>query len=159
MRNITQERERKIFAVDFKKLPFDMALKEVKGNGKRQMMIFTDPNCGYCRKLEGELQGITNVTIYRVMFPIFEGSDVKARNVWCSKDKTKAWINMLVNGVLAPTPTDPKCNYPMDRALAWGDKLRIHGTPALVFANGVLVPGALPIEDIEQALDEAAKAQ
>lgn len=159
MHNITEERERKIFAVDFKKLPFDMALKEVKGNGKRKLMIFTDPNCGYCKKLEGELQNVTNVTIYRLMFPIFEGSEVKARNVWCSKDKNKAWVDMLLKGVIAPEAKDSKCTYPAAKAMEWGQKLRINGTPAIIFADGVLNPGYMPAEDLDKALDEAAKAQ
>jgi thiol:disulfide interchange protein DsbC len=159
MHNITEERERKIFAVDFKKLPFDLAFKEVKGNGKRQMMIFTDPNCGYCKKLEGELQKVDNVTIYRVMYPIFEGSDVKVRNVWCSENKTKTWTDMLLNGVIAPAAADPKCAYPVAKAMEWGQKLRINGTPAIVFADGMLNPGALPAEDIDKALDEASRQQ
>ncbi len=159
MHNITEERSRKLFAVDFKKLPFDLTFKEVKGNGKRQMVIFTDPNCGYCKKLEGELQKVDNVTIYRLMFPIFEGSDVKVRNVWCSADRTKTWTDMLLNGVVAPAATDPKCTYPINKALEWGQKMRINGTPALVFSDGTLVPGALPAEEIEKALNDASKQQ
>ncbi len=159
MRNITEERSRKLFAVDYKKLPFELTFKEVKGNGKRQMLIFTDPNCGYCKKLEGELQKVDNVTIYRLMFPIFEGSDVKVRNVWCSNDRTKTWTDMLLNGVVAPAATDPKCNYPVNKALEWGQKMRINGTPALVFSDGTLVPGALPAEEIEKALNDSTRQQ
>jgi len=157
MHNITEEREKKLFAVDFKKLPFDMAFKEVKGDGKRKMVIFTDPNCGYCKKLEGELTKVDNVTIYRLMFPIFEGSDVKSRNIWCAKNRTKAWTDMMLHGVMPPDATDPKCTYPVAKAMEWGQKLRINGTPAIIFADGTLNPGALPAEDIEKALDDAAK--
>ncbi len=159
MRNITEERERKIFAVDYKKLPFDIAFKEVKGNGKRQMVIFTDPNCGYCKKLEGELQSISNVTIYRLMYPLFEGSDVKVRNVWCSKNRTKTWTDMLLNGVIAPAATDPKCTYPIAKAMESGQNLHINGTPAMIFSDGTLVPGALPANEIEKLLNEAATPQ
>lgn len=159
MRNLTDERESKLFAVAFKNLPFDMAFKEVKGNGKRKMMIFTDPNCGYCKKLEGELKNVTNVTIYRLMYPIFEGSDVKVRNVWCSKDKVKTWTAMMLNGVNAPAATDPKCNYPMAKAQEWGQRMRINGTPAIIFADGSVNPGYMPAEDLNKALDEASKAQ
>jgi thiol:disulfide interchange protein DsbC len=159
MHNITEERERKVYAIDFKTLPFDLAIKEVKGNGKRKMMIFTDPNCGYCKKLEAELQKVDNVTIYRLMFPIFEGSDVKARNVWCTKNKTKTWTDMMLDGVMPPAATDPKCTYPVAKAKEWGEKLRVNGTPAIFFADGTKNPGALPAEDIEKALDDAAKQQ
>ncbi len=159
MRNLTDERERKLFAVDFKKLPFDIAFKEVKGNGKRQMMIFTDPNCGYCKKLEGELKNVSNVTIYRLMFPIFEGSDVKSRNVWCSKDRNKTWSDMMLRGISAPAAADTKCSYPVARAQEWGQKLRINGTPAIIFSDGMLNPGYLPAEDLEKALDDASRQQ
>lgn len=156
MHNITEERSRKIFAVDFKSLPFDLAIKQVKGNGKRQMMVFTDPNCHYCKVLEEQLEKVDNVTIYRLMYPIFEGSDVKVRNIWCTKNKTKAWTDMMVNGVLPSAATDPKCAYPVAKAMDWGRKLKVNGTPALVFSDGTLVPGALPADELEKALDEAA---
>lgn len=159
MRNITEERSRKLFAVDYKKLPFELTFKEVKGNGKRELLIFTDPNCGYCKKLERELQKVDNVTIYRLMFPIFEGSDVKVRNVWCSNDRTKTWTDMLLNGVVAPAATDPKCSYPVNKALEWGQKMRINGTPAMIFSDGTLVPGALPAEEIEKALSDSSRQQ
>lgn len=151
MHNLTAEREKKLFAVDFAKLPFDLTFKKVKGNGKRQMFVITDPNCGYCKKLEGELQKIDNVTIYRMMFPIFQGSDVKVRNVWCSKDRTKAWEDLMLRGIAPAAAT--KCDYPAAKAMEWGRKLRVNGTPALIFANGLLVPGALPAEELEKALN------
>lgn len=156
MHNITEERSRKIFAVDFKTLPFDLAIKQVKGNGKRQMLIFTDPNCHYCKLLEEQLEKVDNVTIYRLMFPIFSGSDEKARNVWCSKDKSKAWTDMMLHDVIPPVAAS-SCAYPIAKAMDWGKKLKVNGTPALVFSDGMLVPGALPADELEKALDDAAK--
>jgi len=153
MRNITEERERSLYSVDFSHLPFELAMKEVKGNGKRKMFIFTDPNCTYCKRLEHELKQVSNVTIYRLMYPIFPGSDQKVHAVWCSKDKTKSWEKMMLDGVLPPKPSNSKCSYPIARAMEWGKKMRVNGTPALVFSDGVLVPGALPAAEIEKALN------
>jgi thiol:disulfide interchange protein DsbC len=153
MRNLTEERERKLFAVDFDKLPFDLAIKQVKGNGKRRMLVFTDPNCTFCKRLEGELQKVDNVTIYRLLFPIFPGSEEKVRDVWCSKDRNQAWEDMMVRGVTPPPATKPGCSYPVGKAMAWGKKLRVNGTPAMVFSDGMLVPGALPSDEIEKALN------
>lgn len=155
MRNVTEERERKLFAVAFDKLPLDMTIKEVKGNGKRRMLVFTDPNCAFCKRLEGELEKVDNVTIYRLLFPIFPGSEEKVRNVWCSKDRNQAWTDMMLKGV-APKAADPGCNYPVNKAMAWGKKMRVNGTPAMVFADGMIVPGALPSDEIERALDGKA---
>jgi len=156
MRNITDERARKIFAVDFKSLPFDLAMKKVKGSGKRQMLVFTDPNCGFCKKLEAELQQVNNVTIYRVLYPIFPGSDEKARNVWCSKDKNKAWEDMMLRGVM---PAAANCNAPLAKTLEWGKRLKVNGTPTIIFADGTLVPGYLPAADLEKALDGTSAAK
>lgn len=154
MHNITDERARQIFAIDFKSLPFDLAMKKVKGNGKRKMLVFTDPNCAFCKRLEAELQKIDNVTIYRLLYPIFPGSDEKARNVWCSKDKNKTWEDMMLRGVMPP-PAAANCDAPIAKALEWGRKLKVNGTPTLFFADGIQVPGYLPAEELEKALDGA----
>jgi len=154
MRNITDERARKIYAIDFKALPLDLAMKQVKGNGKRKIVVFTDPNCGYCKKLEGELKQVDNVTIYRMLYPIFDGSEEKVRRVWCAKDRNKAWEDMLLDNIVPPPVA--KCRPPIAEVLEAGRKLRISGTPALIFANGVLIPGALPAEELEKELNEAS---
>lgn len=150
MRNLTDERSRKLFAIDFNSLPLDLAMKQVKGNGKRKLAIFTDPNCGFCKKLEGELPKVDNVTIYRLLFPIFPGSEEKARNVWCSKDRNKAWEDLMVRGV---NPPAGKCDTPFAKIHAWGEKLRITGTPTLIFSDGSMAPGYLPAAQLDQALD------
>lgn len=153
MHNLTEAREHQLFAVAFDKLPLDMALKEVKGNGKRRMLVFTDPNCTFCKRLEGELQKVDNVTIYRLLFPIFPGSDEKVRDVWCSKDRNAAWEELMLNGVVPRPAASAGCSYPANKVMAWGKRMRVNGTPALVFADGMLVPGALPAEEIEKALN------
>ncbi len=154
MRNLTDERARKLFAVDFSTLPFDAAIKQVKGDGKRKLFIFTDPNCGFCKRLEGELQKVTNITIYRLLYPIFPGSDEKARNVWCSKDRNAAWEALMLRGVAPPAA---KCDAPLAKAMEWGRKLKVSGTPTLIFADGSQAPGYMPAADLEQALDKAAQ--
>ncbi len=153
-RNITEARSRQLFAVDFSKLPLELAVKKVKGNGKRKMAYFTDPNCGYCKKLEHELQNVTDVTLYLFLYPIFDGSAEKVRAIWCSDDKAKAWDNLMLNGV---QPAPGKCDTPSDKVLALGKKLKVNGTPALIFANGQVNPGYMPAADLEKALDDNAK--
>lgn len=149
MRNITEERAQKLFAVDFKSLPFDLAVKKVKGDGHRKLAYFTDPNCGYCKKLERELQKVTNVTLYLFLYPIFPGSDEKVQGVLCSKDKVKAWDDMMLNGVQPPAGN---CTTSTAKVKELGRKLRLQGTPALIFADGQVVPGFLPAPELEKAL-------
>ena len=153
-RNLTEERSRKLFAVEFDKLPFELAVTKVKGNGSRKMAYFSDPNCGYCKKLEHELQNVTDVTLYLFLYPLFEGSAEKIHAVWCSDDKVKAWDNLMLNGV---QPAAGKCDIPTAKVMALGKKLKVNGTPALVFANGVLNPGFMPAAELNKALDSNNK--
>ncbi|MFZ1547063.1 MAG: DsbC family protein [Candidatus Nitrotoga sp.] len=150
MSNLTEERSRKLFAMDFNSLPFDLAIKKVKGNGKRKMAYFSDPNCGFCKKLENELKNVDNVTLYLFMLSIFQGSDKKVEGVWCSKDQVKAWDNLMLNNVL---PAVGKCNAPTAKLMALSQKLNINGTPALIFADGILVSGFRPAAVLEKSLD------
>jgi thiol:disulfide interchange protein DsbC len=153
-RNLTEERSRKLFAVDFDKLPLDLAIKRVKGDGSRKMAYLTDPNCGYCKKLEGELRNIDNVTLYRFLFPIFEGSDVKVRNILCSADPNKTWEDWMLKGQQPPINN---CATQTEKVTALGKRLFANGTPMLIFADGTKVPGYLPAAELEKALSEASK--
>jgi thiol:disulfide interchange protein DsbC len=149
-RNLTEARSKQLFSVDFDKLPFELAMKKVKGNGQRKMAYFTDPNCGYCKKLEGELKNVDNITLYRFLYPIFPGSDEKIRNVLCSADPNKAWDELMLNGT---QPVAGNCATQTEKVSALGKKLHINGTPGLIFADGTQVPGYLPIADLEKALN------
>jgi len=153
MRNITEERSRKLFAIDFDRLPLENAVKVVRGKGERKMAVFSDPNCGYCKKLEQEFLNIDNVTIYNFLYPTFRGSEEKSRAVWCSKDRAKAWGDLMLMDIMPPSGT---CETPIAKNLALGKKLKVNGTPALVFADGTFHPGYMPAAQLEQALTAAA---
>jgi thiol:disulfide interchange protein DsbC len=153
-RNLSDERRRVLFAIDFNKLPLDLAVKRVKGDGKRKMAIFTDPNCGFCRKLEKELSRVTDVTIYRFMYPIFPGSDEIVRNVLCSKDPSKTWEDWMLSEIV---PQAAICETQTAQVKALGQKLHVNGTPNLVFANGIQTPGFIPYEELEKSLNQTKK--
>jgi thiol:disulfide interchange protein DsbC len=149
-RDLTAERRQVLFAIDFDKLPLELAVKKVKGNGKRKLAIFTDPNCTYCRRLEKELSGVNNVTLYLFMYPIFPGSAEIVRNVLCSSDPIKAWDDWMLHEV---RPAKAVCKTQTDKVMALGQKLHVNGTPNLIFGNGIQAPGFLPLEDLEKNLD------
>lgn len=150
-RDLSEERRRQLFAVDFDKLPLDLAIKKVKGNGKRKLAYFTDPNCGYCKLLEKELAKITDVTLYAFLYPIFQGSDEIARNVYCAKDPVKAWDDLMLRGI---APVRTVCNAPLEKTLALGKKHHVGGTPNLVFGDGMQVSGYLRAEELEKRLNK-----
>ncbi len=155
-RNVKEERLSKLNAVRFADLPLDQAFKVVRGSGKRQLAYFSDPKCPYCKKLEKDLLQLQDVTLHVFLYPILSpDSTAQSKAVWCSPDRGKAWIDLMVNGV-APK-ADGTCETPIDKNLAFGQKHRITGTPTLIFENGQRVPGALPLEKINDLLAEASK--
>lgn len=151
-RDVTEERRRILFAIEFDKLPLDLAVKRVKGDGKRKMAYFSDPSCGFCKRLEGELSKVDNVTLYIFIAPIFspQSADI-VRNVQCAKDPLKAWDDLMLNG---KQPASASCSTQTDKVLELAKKLRVNGTPNLVFGDGTQIPGYLPAEELEKRLDK-----
>lgn len=155
-RNLTEEREAKLSAVDFNALPLKDAITIVHGNGKRKLAVFEDPNCGYCKRFERDLAKIDNVTVYLFLMPVLGPSSVeKSRNVWCAKDPAAAWVNLMQKDI---APAAAQCNTAaIDRNLDFGRKYKITGTPTLVAQDGTRVPGAINSTQIEKLLADATK--
>jgi thiol:disulfide interchange protein DsbC len=155
-RNLTEERVEKLSAIDFDALPLKDAFTVVRGNGKRKMAVFEDPNCGYCKRFERDLQKVSDVTIYMFLYPILSpDSTDKSKNVWCTKDKGKTWQDMMVRDQSAPVAKGSCDTAAIDRNLAFGKKHRITGTPTIFFADGSRVPGAIASAQVEKQLTEA----
>ncbi|GAB2538261.1 MULTISPECIES: DsbC family protein [unclassified Simplicispira] len=154
-RNLTEDRINKLSAVDFAALPFKDAFTIVRGDGKRKVAVFEDPNCGYCKRFERDMQNVDNVTVYLFLYPILSpDSAEKSRNIWCAKDRTTAWEDYMVRD---KTPAAATCDTSaLQRNLAFGKKYKITGTPTLIFADGSRVPGAIPAKDVEKRLGESA---
>lgn len=156
-RDITAERLDELTKVNFAALPLDKAIKVVKGNGSRKLVVFSDPDCPYCKKLEQkDLASITDVTIYTFLYPLEElhpDAANKSRAIWCSQDKAKAWQEWMLNGQL---PKSKECDAPLDEVASLGRKLGITSTPTLIFENGKRVLGAYPSKEIEKLLDAAS---
>jgi thiol:disulfide interchange protein DsbC len=150
-RNLTEERTEKLSAIAFDQLPMKSAFTQVRGNGKRKLAVFADPNCGYCKRFEKDLQKLDNVTIHHFLYPILgEDSKTKSRNIWCAKDKAKVWNDWMINGTTPPTAN---CDASaVDTVVEFGKKNRITGTPMLLFADGTRVPGAVPMAQVEKML-------
>ena len=150
-RNLTEERMEKLSAIPFDQLPLKTAFTQVRGNGKRKLAVFADPNCGYCKRFEKDLQKLDNVTIYHFLYPILgDDSRVKSKNIWCAKDKAKVWNDWMINGT---PPATANCDASaVDTIVEFGKKQRITGTPMLLFTDGTRVPGAVPIAQVEKML-------
>ncbi len=157
-RNLTEERLRKLTAIEFSALPMELALKIQRGNGRRELAMFTDPYCPYCRRLEQVLNQLDDITIYVFMFPVIRPDAADhSRAVWCSKDRVKAWLELAA----ADRPKIPAaaatCANPVDKVLELGRSLRVRSAPTLFFANGERNEGLMQLAPLRAKLDEAAR--
>jgi thiol:disulfide interchange protein DsbC len=152
--NLTEQRESELNVVDFSKLPLDKAIKKVKGDGSRQLAIFTDPDCPFCKRLENELKNVDNVTVYIFLFPLPQlhpDAPRKARAVWCAADQVAAWDALMTEGKEPPAAAE-SCKDPIAEVARLADEYHIQGTPGLIFQSGRLVPGAIGAKEIEGLL-------
>jgi len=157
-RNLTDERIEKLTAIKFEQLPVKDAFTIVRGNGERKIAVFEDPNCGYCKRFERDLQKVDNVTIYLFLYPILGAdSTEKTKAIWCAKDRGQAWQDWMLRDQMAPAAAAMCDTSALARNVEVGRKHKINGTPTLLFTNGARVPGAVDNKKIEQMLTDAAK--
>jgi thiol:disulfide interchange protein DsbC len=150
--NLTQARVNKLSAIDFDSLPLKDAMVWKQGNGSRKVAVFADPNCGYCKKFERDLQQVKDVTVYTFLIPILGGdSPEKVTNIWCAKDNTRVWREWMIEGKTPPRSMGT-CETPTARNLALSRKHKINSTPSVIFEDGTRVPGAVGAEEFEKQL-------
>lgn len=150
-KNLTKDLMMKQNPIDWKSLPLQDAIKTVRGTGKRQLAVFSDPNCPYCKRLEEDLKKLNDVTIYTFIFPIKPQSVAVSKDVWCSENRAYAWQNLMEK---SQAPKNKSCDNPIERNLALGKKLGLSGTPTLVFSNGWKVMGAASADEIEKVFKQ-----
>jgi len=156
-KDLSAQRIAKLSEIDFDTLPLDAAIKQVKGDGSRRMAVFEDPNCGYCKLLHKTLEGIDNVTVYTFLYPILsEDSHTRSRNIWCAPDSAATWKAWMLEG---KQPAEAQCDTPIEANLELGRGLLVTGTPAIFFADGSRMNGAMPAEMLEERLQKAEAAQ
>jgi len=152
--NLTEVRLRKLTAIAFNQLPLEMAVKTVRGNGSQKLAVFADPFCGYCKRFEGDLLTLQDVTIYTFLYPILRPeSGPTAKKIWCSTDRVKAWQDIMLRSV--EPGGEGACTTPVDQVVELGQKLRINGTPTTFFEDGERISGAISLEGLKKKLAEA----
>jgi thiol:disulfide interchange protein DsbC len=141
--------------IDVSELPIKDAIKLT--SGKHKVYVFSDPDCPYCKRLEASLNQLKDAEIYIFPLPLASlhpNSTAIAESIWCNKNQKKAWMAYMDANT---TPKESKCDNPISRNLALAEKLRIHGTPAIIFADGSVIPGAIPLENITQKINSLAQ--
>lgn len=128
-------------------------------NEKHVLQVFTDIDCGYCRKLHREVPELNDkgITVEYLMFPragIGSASFKKAESMWCSDDNKQAMTDAKENKPIK----DKICDNPIKAQYNLGQEIGVTGTPALVLESGKLIPGYIPADRLAVMLDaEAAK--
>ena len=125
---------------------------------RHTLTVFTDIDCGYCRKLHAEMEELNSygVKVRYMMFPR-SGPDTpsfqKAINVWCAKDQQVSMTKAKAGESLPQA----NCDNPIAAQFNLGQQLGVTGTPALLLGDGTLIPGYRPAKDLAAMLDEEAK--
>ncbi len=154
-KDLTQAKMDELNRIKFADLPLDLATKSVKGTGKRVIAVFEDPNCGYCKRFRKTLADVKDLTVYTFMYPILgEDSLKKAKNLWCSSDRVKAWDDWMIDGKAAPQAPDSCATGSIDKIIELGKKLNVTGTPTIIFADGSRIPGAIDVKALENKLGQ-----
>lgn len=152
-RDLTQARLDEMNRIKFSDLPLDLAIKSVKGNGKRVIAVFEDPNCGYCKRFRKTINEMKDITVYSFMYNILsDDSRIKSKNIWCSSDKLKAWDDWMVNGKTPATAAESCTSSPHEKVLELGKKYKVTGTPTIFFTDGSRIPGAIDAKMLEARL-------
>ncbi|OGA22333.1 MAG: hypothetical protein A3I02_15010 [Betaproteobacteria bacterium RIFCSPLOWO2_02_FULL_67_26] len=155
-RNLTEERLRKLSAIDWNQLPFHWAVTTRRGDGRRQIAIFSDPNCPFCQKFERELAAVDNITVHIFMWAVVKPESVRQiKSVWCSKDRVKAWDELMLKRIEPTASTD--CENPIEELVALGRRLGATSTPTWFLPNGEKYVGAQPMSVVVPLLDATAR--
>jgi thiol:disulfide interchange protein DsbC len=153
----TQLREANKPKLDVAKLNTQDAIKF--GIGKNKLYVFSDPDCPYCKQLENDLGRLQDTQVFVFPYPltsIHPNARVIAESIWCSPSKQTAWKEYLLEG---KKPKFATCDNPISRNLAIGESNQIQGTPALIFEDGTIIPGAIPLQRIEAQIAAAKGAK
>lgn len=153
--SLTQLRQQELNKVDFSSLPLNKAIKEVRGNGRLKVAVFSDADCPFCHRLEQEFAKMSDTTIYNFMMPIdtlHPDADAKSIQILCQANPTKAWTEWMREG--KKPPKVPECNTTLQDTLKLGESLGFNGTPTIVFPNGKIYPGFAPMPKLKELIEQ-----
>ena len=154
-RNLTRERMQELSRIEWKSLPFDSAITTVRGNGRRKISVFSDPNCPYCKRFEKDLAKLDDITVHIFLYPVINPDSVRlTKSVWCAKDRARAWHDLMLRD--AEPAAAPDCDTPIEKLVVLGRKLGANSTPSWFVETGERYQGAIKLEEVRQLLDKAS---
>lgn len=153
--NLTEERMQRLNAVKWEAMPFEWAVTTVRGSGRRKIAVFSDPNCPYCKRFEKDLAKLDDITVHIFLYPVIKPESVtQTKSVWCSKDRAKAWNDLMLRDIQPAAA--PDCDTPIEKLVELGRRLGANSTPTWFLENGRRYKGANPLDEVRRLLDAAS---
>lgn len=157
-RNLTEERERELNKINFSALPLQWAITSKRGTGRRKVAILSDPNCPYCKRFEEDLAKLDDISVHILPYPVISPNSVRqSKAVWCSKDRVKAWNDLMFKRI--EPQASPDCETPIEKIVELGRRLGASATPTWFVETGERYSGARPLEEVTRILDKASPAK
>ncbi|OHC66595.1 MAG: protein-disulfide isomerase [Pseudomonadales bacterium RIFCSPLOWO2_02_FULL_63_210] len=154
--NLTEQHETKEIAKEINGIPAKEMVIFAAQEAKTHITVFTDTDCGYCQKLHSEVPELNRlgVEVRYVAFPrqgLQSPAYKELVSVWCAKDRQGA-MNLAKTRQEVPAA---ECDNPVAKQYALGQMIGVSGTPAIVLANGKLIPGYQPAPQLAKVALEA----
>lgn len=156
--NYTEARTEALNRIDFNKLPLNVAMKKTIGNGQDKIAVFTDPDCPFCKRLEGEtIPKLKNVTIYYFLYPLPIHPDAvnDSKRILCSENPESAMFAMMVKGSTITKYNSCENAGRLTKMQDTANNLvQVTGTPTIVLPNGKIVSGLIPADYLTKLIDD-----
>jgi len=156
--NLTEARTEALNRIDFNRLPVEIAIRKVIGNGKDKIAVFTDPDCPFCKRLEGEtIPKLKNVTVYYFLFPlpIHAGAVEASKRILCSENAESAMVTFMVKGgTITRNDNCDNAKRLLKMQDAGNNLVQVTGTPTIVLPNGKIVSGLIPADYLTKLIDD-----
>ena len=157
-RNLTEARSRELNKVDWSSLPLQWAITSKRGSGRRKIAILSDPNCPYCKVLEQDLAKLDDITVHILPYAVLgPKSTQQAKSAWCSKDRVKAWNDLMFRRI--EPQAAPDCDNPVEKIAEFGRSIGAGATPTWFLGSGERYSGAMPLDEVRRLLDETSPAK
>ena len=152
--NLTQIQIIAAQTFEFSEIPLENTIKLVRGNGSRKMIVFSDPNCGYCKKLESEFDSVKDVTIYIQPWAMLTpDSETKIKAVLCSFNPSDAWHSLMTKGIVPKNSGScPGATEKIRAVQQMAMKMKVQSSPTLYFESNTRMSAALEASAIEAKL-------
>jgi thiol:disulfide interchange protein DsbC len=157
--NLTGERLSEINKIDPSQIPLDGALLMGDKNAAKKVIIFTDPECPYCKKLHDEIKKVLekrkDIAFYIKMYPLTQlhpKSYEKSMAIVCEKS-----LALLEDSFANKPLPEPKCKTSeVDENIKLGEKLGIRGTPAIILPDGIIIQGYKDADSLISLIDKSS---